>query len=372
MSASDYFTVLVVDDSPIDLKLLEKSLSAEGYKIILARNGAEGRKKAVKYKPDLILLDVMMPGEGGFEVIARLKEDKETVSIPVIFLTGKDDIGYKIKGFDLGAVDYVVKPFNLKEIKARVRIHLKLGVATSALVAGQAEKLKEVKEAQTSMLTAPQDLPEANFGVHYMSLHEAGGDFYDVLPISDDIFGYFVGDISGHDIKTSFITASLKALLKQNCKPVYSPLETVRMMNDVLLEIMPEEKFVTACYAKLNRKSMVLSIVSAGHPPAVYIPVEGEPCFLQCGGDILGAFQDVFYDQSDTRVKKGDRFYIFSDGLFEQPQSGGWVENRKRVLESSKKIMKYPIQNAVSEMVSLMWNSGAHPEDDIVVLGFEV
>lgn len=219
------YTVLAVDDNLLNLKLIKKSLSKEGYRVLSADNGPDATAMARKEKPHLILLDIEMPGENGFDVIQKLKNSPETSTIPVIFLTGVIDVASKLKGFDLGAVDYITKPFHPLEVLARVRIHLKLSIATNSLVADQAARLRQVTQAQAALLPSPEDYPDALFGVYYQALEEAGGDYYDILNISDWITGYLVADFSGHDISTSYLTASLKALFAQNCTPVYSPYE---------------------------------------------------------------------------------------------------------------------------------------------------
>ena len=232
------YTVLAVDDNLLNLKLIEKSLSKEGYKVLSADNGPDARHTALEEKPDLILLDIEMPGENGFDVIEKLKDDPATNTIPVLFLTGVSEVEAKLKGFDLGAVDYITKPFHPREVLARVRIHLKLSIATNSLISDQADKLRQLTEAQESMLPTPEENPQACFSVFYKALEEAGGDFYDILNITDKITGYFVADFSGHDIRTSYLTASVKALLAQNCTPVYSPAESMKMINDVLADTL--------------------------------------------------------------------------------------------------------------------------------------
>ena len=286
MNSNTSLSILVVDDNPLNVKLLQNSLGKEGYTILTAYNGPEARKIADENKLDLILLDIKMPGENGFEVIKYLKSTATTTYIPVIFLTGVSEIDSKLEGFELGAVDYITKPFHPLEVIARVRLHLKLSIATNSLIASQADKLKQITDAQTSLLTKPEQYPDANFGVYYLALQEAGGDFYEVLPISDDIHCYFVADFSGHDIKTSYLTSSVKALLKQNTSLIYKPSESVKMLNDVLMEILPSGKYLTACYARLNRKNNKMDIINAGHPPVCYIPIDGEPRLIEMDGDV--------------------------------------------------------------------------------------
>lgn len=367
------YTILAVDDNIVNLTIIEKSLSKEGYKIFAVDNGPEARELALNKKPDLILLDIEMPGENGFDVIKKLKERTETNTIPVIFLTGVSEVDSKLKGFELGAVDYITKPFHPLEVLARVRIHLKLSIATNSLIAEQAGKLKQVTQAQVSMLPTPAENPEALFGVYYQALEEAGGDFYDILNISEKITGYFVADVSGHDIQTSYMTASVKALLAQNCTPVYSPAESIKIINDVLVEILPEGKYLTACYMHINRSTNKLIIINAGHPPVVCIPVDGEPYIIKTQGDVLGMFNDAHFGIHSIDVSIGDRFFIYSDGLVESAQNKiTWASGAENLLPIYKKIIDEPYDKAPLKLVDLIFGNDALPEDDIVVLCVEV
>ena len=373
MTDNQNIIILIVDDNPLNLKLLQGTLIREGYQVIMSMNGPEARKLAFERPPDLILLDIMMPEENGFEVIKRLKEDSRTVSIPVIFLTAVDELDHKIRGFDLGAVDYITKPFHIREVLSRVRLHLKLSLATNSLVAYQAEKLRQIQDGQASMLVVPEELPEARFSVYYKSLLDAGGDFYDVVQISEDIFGYFVGDMSGHDITTSYMTAAVKALLNQNCIPVYEPVESLRMVNNVLVEVLPDGKYMTACYVRLNRKSKQMTIVNGGHPPVVYLPVKGEPRFIELEGDILGIFSDVYFGHQDIKVKEGDRFFMFTDGLIEKPEEKQvWTGGLQDLLNACFQLKDTPFRESAEGLANLMIGKGNKSGDDIVVLGIEV
>ncbi len=367
------YTVLAVDDNLLNLKLIEKSLSKEGYRIFSADNGPEARTIAHNEKPDLILLDIEMPGENGFDVIKKLKDDPQTNAIPVIFLTGVSEVDSKLKGFDLGAVDYITKPFHPLEVLARVRIHLKLSIATNSLIAGQASKLRQVTEAQVAMLPTPEENPDAMFSVYYKALEEAGGDFYDILNISSKITGYFVADFSGHDIKTSYLTASVKALLAQNCTPVYSPAESMKMINDVLVEILPDGKYLTACYMHINRSTKKLTIINAGHPPVVCIPLEGDPYLIKSKGDILGMFKDAQFGVLNIDVKEGDKFFVYSDGLVESAENKiTWASGADSLLPIYKKLINVPYDRASKELVEMLFEDESELEDDIVVLCIKV
>ena len=126
-------TVLAIDDSADVLALITVRLKPEGVRILTAKSGEEGIALAIAEKPDLVLLDVEMPGQGGLDVCRKLKSDSATQAIPIIFLTGTDDVNTKVHGFDLGAVDYVMKPFHPDELRARVRAALRMKRAQDLL-----------------------------------------------------------------------------------------------------------------------------------------------------------------------------------------------------------------------------------------------
>ncbi|MFO1461783.1 MAG: adenylate/guanylate cyclase domain-containing protein [Verrucomicrobiota bacterium] len=116
--------ILVVDDTPANIQTLAAILKEQGYQLSVATNGRQALEVVARVRPDLILLDVMMPEMDGFEACRRLKETLVWRDIPVIFLTAKTETADLVKGFELGAVDYVGKPFNAHELLARVNTHL--------------------------------------------------------------------------------------------------------------------------------------------------------------------------------------------------------------------------------------------------------
>ena len=125
-------TILVVDDTQANVAVLVQALKGL-YKLAVALNGDDAIRFAQEKKPDLILLDIVMPGIDGLEVCRLLKAMPKTREIPIIFITAMDDLSHKTKGFDSGAVDYITKPFDITEVKARVKTHLTLKLAQEAL-----------------------------------------------------------------------------------------------------------------------------------------------------------------------------------------------------------------------------------------------
>ncbi len=138
-------TILIVDDNPNNLSVLYKTLESAGFQVRVEMDG-EGTLEQVEYEPpDLILLDVNMPGIDGFETCKQLKNNPTSKDIPIIFMTAFADINHKIKGLSLGAVDYIPKPFEQEEVLARVRLHLKLNFLSKTL-AEQNAYLQDAKQ----------------------------------------------------------------------------------------------------------------------------------------------------------------------------------------------------------------------------------
>lgn len=146
-SGENETTILVVDDHPLNLRVLLDSLQEQGYRILIARNGEGALRQAALASPDLILLDVMMPpGIDGFETCRRLKQQEATIEIPVIFMTALSESINKVTGFEVGGVDYVTKPFDRAELLARVNAHLTLRQYQRELATTN-QKLRQINEA---------------------------------------------------------------------------------------------------------------------------------------------------------------------------------------------------------------------------------
>lgn len=366
--------VLVIDDSSVNLMMLGGILSKEGFRTLTAPSGPEGRNLARENSVDLILLDVIMPDENGFETCRLLKEDPRTNQIPIIFISALEDVETKVKGLTIGGVDYISKPFEKAEILARTRLHIRLNRAYRTVIREQRERLQMIKAAQENLLVRPEDRPEANFQILFQPIHEAGGDFYEVLSISQGIHGYFLADVSGHDVGTSLATSALKVALQQNSSPLFTPLETLSILNELMIPIFRNGQYMTACYAHLNRNRFVLSYISAGHPPAIFVPREGPPVILESTGDVIGIFPQVHMEVKEVLVSPGDRFYLYSDGLIEgfqlkRIQRSEGVRRLMAILEAHRRKSLPEVIQAVKWEI---FPEGTPPEDDLVLMGVEV
>ncbi|MDK2957365.1 MAG: phosphoserine phosphatase RsbU/P [Desulfovibrionales bacterium] len=364
-------TVLIVDNERLNVHLLQAMLKKGGFATLPAYSGVEAREIAKAEKPDIILLDIVMPGENGFQTCEKLKQDPDTTEIPIIFISSMGDVDTKVKGLSIGAVDYITKPFEIAEVQTRIRLHLRLSMAHQALVREQAEKLRRLHAAQQAILVRPEDIPEARFAVSYLSVQEAGADFYDVATIGEGITAYFVADISGHDLGASYLSSMLKALFSQNASPMYTPLETLRIMNTVLASVLPPEMYGTACYLHLNRQQASMTYLSAGHPPGIRVR-SGEASLLDAQGDVLGGFETAYFEPVTMKVDPGERIYLFTDGLIE-----GFGANMMHRAEGVDILCSHCVNAsgmALAEAVPWIMSQVAskNAQDDLLLLGLEV
>src|SRR6516164_3743419 len=196
--------ILIVDDTPTNIGVISGALK-ESYKTKIATNGEKALALAsAEEKPDLILLDIVMPGMDGYEVCSRLKSDPATREIPVIFLTGQTDAEDETRGFSVGAVDYVHKPFSPSVVKARVHTHLALRETREQLatrLAAIQHELEMARKIQLSIL--PREVPHVEgveVAARYVPMTSVAGDFYDFIPVDDRRFGALVADVSGHGV----------------------------------------------------------------------------------------------------------------------------------------------------------------------------
>jgi len=316
--------ILLVDDNPTNLQmlfqLLEKSV---GGKLLVAKNGETALAIARKARPDLILLDIMMPGIDGYEVCRCLKADPATSSIPVIFLSALDETADKVKGLQLGAVDYISKPFQAEEVIARANTHLTIHRLNREVQHQRDQlehELKVVSQLQREML--PPRLPEPpglRLAVHYETSRYAGGDYYDIVELSNGRCGILVADAEGHSAPAAVMMA-MTCTLFRSCGELHDqPDQVIDFINRNLCQVN-RNSFVTAIYAVYDALHRSLKIARAGHPlPILYRRSEGVARELECEGVLLMGFDP--YESVPTtgvRLEPGDRLLLYTDGVSER------------------------------------------------------
>jgi len=207
------FRILAIDDEPINLDVLTEFLAAKGFQVLLAPSGSQGIDLAIRYKPDLILLDIVMPEMDGFMTCQNLKEIPELVDTPVIFMSMLKDVKDKVKGFEMGAADFVVKPFQFAEVFARIKNQLQVQVLTRKLREHSNQLLEEKMKADEARIVAEKaNMAKSEFLAN-MS-HELRNPMLHILSFSK--FGIDkTGKISNEKIQHYFskINESGKGLL---------------------------------------------------------------------------------------------------------------------------------------------------------------
>jgi DNA-binding response OmpR family regulator len=185
-SAAERGVILIVDDTPDNLALLSDALDEVGYMVLVALDGLSALNRIQRRRPDLILLDAMMPGLDGFETCQRIKADVATADIPVLFMTALTDSEHVVKGFAAGGIDYVTKPINTEEVLARVASHLRTArILQTARAASQAQPLTLNDEPAYATLSARFQLTEREVEVlRWVACGKTNRDIGDILGLS--------------------------------------------------------------------------------------------------------------------------------------------------------------------------------------------
>jgi len=313
--------ILIVDDTPTNIGVISGALR-DSYKTKVATNGAKALSIAAEEeKPDLILLDVMMPEMDGYEVCRRLKADSATAEIPIIFLTGQTSAEDETQGFDVGAVDYVHKPFSPAVVKARVRNHILLREARAQLAKQLLEintELEMAREIQLSIL--PHTLPNLeglDIAARFLPMTSVAGDYYDFIAIDDRHLGILIADVSGHGLASALIASMLQVALSAQGANASEPAKVLSGLNRALCGKFTAN-FVTAAYVYLDLKDNLMRYASAGHPPLLLFRASsGKVTKVIENGLILGMFPEATYEDLEIPVEPGDRFVLYTDGILE-------------------------------------------------------
>ena len=312
-------SILIVDDTPINLGVISGALK-DSYRTKVATNGEKALSLASgEEKPDLILLDVMMPVMDGYEVCRRLKANPDTRDIPVIFLTGQTGADDETKGFEVGAVDYIHKPFSEAVVKARVRTHLMLREAHEQ-IAKQLEainiELEMARQIQLSIL--PRSTPKIqglDIAANYIPMTSVAGDFYDFIVVDDKRVGILVADVSGHGLPSALIASMLQVALTAQASHASDPTKVLSGLNQALCGKF-EQNFVTAAYVFVDMEKKMMTYAGAGHPPLLFWRSSaGKVNEVLENGLFLGQFPGATYASLQLPVEAGDRGVLYTDGI---------------------------------------------------------
>jgi len=332
------YRVLIVDDVKANIDALVKVLQGE-YKLSVALSGEAAIKAVDKSQPDLIMLDVMMPGIDGFEVCRLLREKPAFREIPVMFLTGLQDVENKARGFEVGGNDYLTKPFEALEVRARVKAHLTAKAYTDAVKEKMASEMRIAREIQMGIL--PTDIAGAVHGTELEvaarldPAREVGGDLYVVLRNGERVV-VAVGDVSGKGVPAALFMAVTTTLVRTIGRLIDRPEVILQHVNDELAGQNPHGMFVTIACAVLDPKRGKLSYASAGHPSPVLIRAGEPPSYpFPSTGMMAGLYPGAEITGIDAEFHPGDALLFYSDGVTEAFDAAGAAFGEPRLLEVS-------------------------------------
>lgn len=372
--------VLLVDDEPANIQIVN-SILKDTYKTRIATNGAKALELANQDPaPDLILLDVMMPGMDGYEVCSRLKESAQTKDIPVIFLTGQTEIDDETRGFEVGAVDYIHKPFSPAVVQARVRTHLALRGIREQLASQLHVMQREMETARQIQLSIlPRQITAINgldIAARYIPMTSVAGDFYDFILIDKMRMGILVADVSGHGMPAALISSMLKIALAAQTEFATDPARVLSGLNQSLCGKF-QGHFVTAAYVVIDTAKETILYAGAGHPPLIVRDQSANSTreFVE-NGLFLGFFPEATYTAIELPFKRGDWAVMYTDGIPEttnlsDEQFG--VERFKEFLQSNNNFAAEEFVDGFLGKLNLWADSasGREPEDDITLVAIQ-
>ena len=385
--------ILVVDDNPANVQVLGTLLKKLEFRIEFALNGFEALKWVQKESFDLILLDVEMPKMTGYEVCKKLKADEKTKDMPVIFVTVHDDVESTIKGFELGAVDFVSKPYNLNELRARISTQIELKRSSDAIrkYSKELERKNRIimesityaEHIQRNILPNKDDFHSyfSDWFIIFKPKQIIGGDFYWFKPVEELVI-FSVIDCTGHGVPGAIMsmiafTAINDAIIENK---ILEPERILQHIHGYLIKTLHSEKKdsigdgmdITMCV--LNTTTNELRFSSTNQK--VFVVSNGELVQYDSHNWSIGEFDfhDQEFIQQKISLEIGDAVYLFSDGYKDQ-FSG--INNKKysikRFREKINTIKHLPMSeqkyNLEEELAA--WKGGTDQIDDITIWGIK-
>lgn len=373
--------LLLVDDDAENIQVVHSMLK-DDYKIRVAKSGAKALELAsVEPLPDLILLDVIMPEIDGYEACSRLKADRKTRDIPVIFLTGKTDVADEALGFAVGAVDYIHKPFSPPIVTARVRTHLMLRDAHETVhqqLLTLNRELEMARQIQLSIL--PQQTPRIHgleIEARYVPMNSVAGDFYDFLVVDDEHVGILIADVSGHGLPSALIASMLQTALAAQRANASDPAQVLSGLNRALCGKFLNNYYVTAAYLFVDMEHATVNYGGAAHPPLVQWRSRTR-CVDECveNGLMLGPFSTATYSAVTFPLEEGDRIVLVTDGIIEAKDSSNeefGMERLRQIVQSNHGLPIGRFSDTVIGEITRWCGQGfgASQSDDITLLAID-
>ncbi len=393
--ATDGGRILIVDDNQINRRVLISMLDRKRYTLLTAADGAEALAMARADPPDLILLDIVMPGMDGYQVCDELKADPRTERVPVVFLSALADTADKIRGLELGAVDYITKPFDQGEVVARVRSQLKIQrLATELLRANRelSEKqdfidqdLRAAGAIQHSLLpAAPPPSDTLRMAWRFMPCGRVGGDLFNFCAVTPDELAVFMIDVSGHGVPAAMVTVSLSQFLcaasghllaaatADSAPRAAAPAEVLRRLErEYPMERF--DKYFTIAYALIEHRTGRLRYSLGGHPQPLLLRADSRLEILDAGGPLIGSGSGLPFEEGEAQLEPGDRLLLYTDGIVEVREPSGASLGEHALHDTVIAARDLPMAALCDRVLesAVAFGAGCRPDDDITLAVLE-
>ncbi len=378
--------ILVVDDEPRNVKILQIQLRARGYTVYTAADGLEALDVVEKEMPDLILLDINMPKMDGFEVVERIRAHETTEFIPIVMITAlRDTRENRIKSIEVGADDFIEKPFDSVEVLARVRSLLRIKAYQDTLAEHNSRLEEELQMARSIQeILIPQNGVQELSGFRIASRccpeMAVGGDFYDIWEITPNRLGVFISDVMGHGVSAAFVTVFIKTILAEFQQQIQdNPGHLLEILNTRFNDLISSRLFMfaTAFCGIIDIAKGELVCANAGHS-FPFLFTADQQTYAAIGdkyaGNGLGIWQESVYETMRYPFDRSSRIFLYTDGVYEakNPHGEEFTAERLQKLVSACAEQSVPhLIASVSEAVDTF--TGTSPkEDDLTLIAIEV
>lgn len=373
--------VLIINDDDGIRALTTLLLEEQGFEAYEANGGKKGIEKALQVNPDLILLDIMMPEMDGYETCAALKRDSATQNIPVIFLSSLTNPKDKIKGLEIGGVDFVNNVIDKGELLARVNNQLKIKSLTQALRNSNEQLLLKQesldKDLSAASIIQHSFLPSQTFKSPHVDVawiwtprDRLGGDIFNIMPYGDSKLVFYMVDVSGHDVPSALVTISVSQFLHQ--QKLLSP-EQIMVELDKEYPLERFDRYFTLFYLILDVSNGQMVFCRAGHTPGIKLSKDKPIKLLNEGGPLVGLNLNLPFEEGIEALESGDKIILYSDGVTDVKNQEGEFFGADRfysILETNKTL---PIKQLIEIVQQALkeFGEGVPPLDDISIMGFE-
>lgn len=378
--------ILVVDDTEFNRVIIEEVLAAAGFtQIAMAGNGIEALASCSASMPDIIILDLMMPEMDGFEFCTEFRKNPATSSIPIIVQTAMSSVDERLKIFQHGANDLVLKPINPLELISRIKLHLTSEYALKDLARFHArvnEELALASEMQMALLPTAehQAALAASHGLTVNSFSqpssELGGDLWGIEPISPHQVAVYMFDIAGHGVNAAINAFRIHSLLHLKSLRTHSPAEYLSILNNRLCDLFHPGQFATFMLGVINTQTNSMDFAMAASTSPLLMQHNARPMWLDAEGFPVGILRDAHFSEQSVKFSSGDTLLLYSDALTESPQTQNaeFLENAaiETIMQKHLKSTAAPVhqlqQRALAETLGLLGvDAGTALRDDLTI-----